>query len=494
MNLAALGDENVRRFGEYVALEFEGRDITNVEQQRGAARVAHALRRLGVGVSDRVVVLLPNCPEVTQAYGGILRLGAVIVPVVFLLSREEVRHILADSEAKVVITSSDLASKVEGWKGSVVPVGGGDGGATWDELVGRESDEFPVLDREDHELAVILYTAGTTGRPKGVALSHGNLASNARAAASLYELDRTAWSLAVLPLSHSYGLTVMNAGNILGTRAVLLRWFTPERVLETIERFRVQSMAGVPTMYVYLLNYPEAGRYDTSSMRSWGSGAAPLPLEIVEPFEKKFGGRLMEGYGLTEASPVVSAHRLSGLRKLGSVGQPIPGVAVAILDDADRALPAGEIGEVCVRGPNVMLGYYRLPEETATTLRNGWLHTGDVGRLDEDGFLYIVERKKDLIIRGGFNIYPREVEEVLYAHPRVAEAAVIGMPDALMGEDVLAFVALKPGPVVGADDIIGFCQTRLARFKCPKQVRFVDALPKSPIGKILRKELRARVG
>jgi long-chain acyl-CoA synthetase len=264
-------------------------------------------------------------------------------------------------------------------------------------------------------------------------------------------------------------------------------------VLETIERFRVESMAGVPTMYVYLLNYPEADRFDTSSMRSWGSGAAPLPLEIVEPFEKKFGGRLMEGYGLTEASPVVSAHRLSGVRKLGSVGQPIPGVEVAILDDADRPVPTGELGEVCVRGPNVMLGYYRLAEETAKTLRNGWLHTGDVGRLDDDRFLYIVERKKDLIIRGGFNIYPREVEEVLYAHPHIAEAAVIGMHDALMGEEVLAFVALKPGTAADADEVIAFCQTRLAKFKCPKQVRFVDALPKSPIGKILRRELRARV-
>jgi long-chain acyl-CoA synthetase len=493
MNLAMLGDENVRKFGEYVAVHFEGRDITNVEQQRAAARVANALRRLGVGVGDRVVVLLPNCPEVTQAYGGILRLGAVIVPVVFLLSADEVQHILADSEAKVVITSSELASKVDDWAGSVVLVGGGSQGLAWEEWIARESDAASMVARDDSDLAVILYTAGTTGRPKGVALSHGNLAANARSAASLYELDRSAWALSVLPLSHSYGLTVMNAGNILGTKGVLLRWFTPDRVLDTIERFRVQSMAGVPTMYVYLLNYPEADGFDTSSMRSWGSGAAPLPLEIVQPFEKRFGGRLMEGYGLTEASPVVSAHRLSGVRKLGSVGQPIPGVEVAILDDADRPVPTGEPGEVCVRGPNVMLGYYRLPDETAKALRNGWLHTGDVGRLDDDGFLYIVERKKDLIIRGGFNIYPREVEEVLYAHPHIAEAAVIGMRDVLMGEEVLAFVALKPGAAVGAEEVISFCQARLAKFKCPKQVRFVSALPKSPIGKILRKELRARV-
>jgi long-chain acyl-CoA synthetase len=464
-----------------------------VQQQRAAARAARALERLGVGVGDRVVVLLPNCPEVMQAYGGILRLGAVIVPVVFLLSPDEVRHILEDSEARVVVTSPELVSKVEGWTGPVVLVGGGAGGLDWETLLAREDADAPIVPRQPSDLAVILYTSGTTGRPKGVALSHDNLAANARAAASLYELDRTAWALAVLPLSHSYGLTVMNAGNILGTRAVLLRWFNPELVLETIERFRVQSMAGVPTMYVYLLHYPDAGRFDTSSMRSWGSGAAPLPLEIVEPFEAKFGGRLMEGYGLTEASPVVSAHRLSGVRKLGSVGQPIPGVQVAILDDEDRPVPAGELGEICVRGPNVMLGYYRLPDETARTLRHGWLHTGDVGRLDADNFLYVVERKKDLIIRGGFNIYPREVEEILYAHPAVAEAAVIGMPDPVMGEEVLAFVVRKPGAEAEADAIIAFCQERLAKYKCPRRVRFVPSLPKTPVGKILRKALRAEL-
>ena len=490
MNLARLGEDNVRTYGEYVSLVFEGREWTNVAQQRMAARFAHALRRLGVGVGDRVVVLLPNCPEVLQAYAGILKAGGVIVPVVFLLSAEEVRHILADSGARVVVTASQFLDKVEGWTGALVLVDGGDGGHAWADLVAGPPDDFPAVERDDGDLAAILYTAGTTGRPKGVALSHGNLASNARAAASLSELDRTAWALMVLPLSHSYGLTVMNAGHVLGTRGVLLRWFNPEGVLETIQHYRVQSMSAVPTMLVYLLHYPDAGRFDTSSMRVWGSGASPLPVEIVEPFEAKFGGRILEGYGLTEASPVVSAHRLSGVRKLGSVGQPIPGVQVEIVDDDDRPLPAGEMGEVCVRGPNVMQGYYGLPEETARALRHGRLHTGDMGHLDGDGFLYVVERKKDLIIRGGFNIYPREVEEVLYAHPAVAEAAVVGRRDPLMGEEVLAFVALKPGGTVDASGLIAFCQERLAKYKCPRQVRFVDALPKSPIGKILRKELR----
>ena len=502
MTLARLGDENIRRFGEYEALAFEGRRLTNVDQQRAACRVAHALRRLGVEAGDRVVVMLPNCPEVMQSYGGILRLGGVIVPVIFLLGEAEVVHILTDSEAKVVITSSDMVWKVEKQIG-VLPTlrhvilvdgGGTTGVRSFAEEIVRERDDFEPVPRAESDLAVILYTSGTTGTPKGVALSHGNLESNARSSASLYEMDRERWGVGVLPLSHSYGLTVMNAGHILGTRGALLRWFNPEEVLKTIQEFRAEALSGVPTMFVYLLNYPEASRYDTSSMRLWGSGAAPLPVEIVEPFERRFGGKLLEGYGLTEASPVVSAHRLSGVRKLGSVGQPIPGVTVSIRDDEDRALRPDEVGEVCVNGPNVMLGYYRNPEETARTIRNGWLRTGDMGRLDADGFLYIVERKKDLIIRGGFNIYPRDVEEAIYAFPKTAEAAVIGMPDTLMGEEVIAFIVLKQGQSATPEEVIAFCQGRLAKYKCPKAVRFVDSLPKSPVGKILRKELRSQIG
>ena len=501
MSLTRLVEESLEKYGEYVALAFEGRQYTNVEQHRRAARVANVLRRLGVEPGDRVMVMLPNCPEVLQSYGGILRAGGVIVPVIFLLGDKEVAHILADSEAKVVITSSDMLWKVEAQIG-VLPTlgqvllvdGGGDGRTlSFTDAIAGESDEFPTVERAGHDLAVILYTSGTTGLPKGVALSHDNLESNARAAAALHELDRADWAVGVLPLSHSYGLTVMNAGHLLGTRAALLRWFNPEEVFTTIQAFKAVSMAGVPTMFVYLLNYPDAERFDTRSMRVWGSGAAPLPVEIVEPFERKFGGKLLEGYGLTEAAPVVSAHRLSGVRKLGSVGQPIPGVRVSIQDDDGRHLPAGEVGEVCVMGPNVMTGYYRSPEETARTIRDGWLHTGDMGRLDADDFLFIVERKKDLIIRGGFNIYPREVEEILYAFPKTAEAAVVGMPNALMGEEVLAFVVLKSGETATPDEVMAFCATRLARFKCPKEVRFVDSLPKSPIGKILRKELRTQV-
>ncbi len=500
MSLARLAEENLHKYGEYVALAFEGRRYTNVDQHRAACRLANALRRLGVEPGDRVMVMLPNCPEVMQSYAAILRCGAVIVPVIFLLGDKEVAHILTDSEAKVAITSTDMLWKLQAQIDTLPSLrrvllvdGGGGGTLSLPDETAEEADVAPIAERDPGDLAVILYTSGTTGVPKGVALSHHNLESNACSAAALFDLDREEWAVAVLPLSHSYGLTVMNAGHILGTRAVLLRWFNPEGVLDAIQSFRAVSMSAVPTMFVYLLHHPDADRYDTSSMRLWGSGAAPLPVELVEPFERKFGGRILEGYGLTEASPVVSAHRLSGPRKLGSVGQPIPGVEVTIRDESDRPVPAGEVGEVCVRGPNVMLGYYRNPEETSRAIRAGWLHTGDMGRLDGDGFLYIVERKKDLIIRGGFNIYPREVEEALYACPKVAEAAVVGMPDPLMGEDVLAFIVLKDGQRAPAEEIIAFCQTRLARFKCPKQVRFVDSLPKSPIGKILRKELRTRV-
>lgn len=500
MSLALLSDDNIQRFGEYEALAFEGRRITNMDQHRAASRVAHALVRLGVQPGDRVVVMLPNCPQVMQSYGGILRVGAVIVPVIFLLGEAEVAHIVADSEARVVITSSDMVGKIEKQIGVLpnlrhvllVSGGGQSGLRSFEEETDGESDRFEAVPRGDGDLAVILYTSGTTGTPKGVALSHANLESNARASATLFELDRERWGVGVLPLSHSYGLTVMNAGHILGTRSALLRWFNPEEVLRTIQEFRAEAMSGVPTMFVYLLNYPGASAYDTSTMRVWGSGAAPLPVEVVEPFEHRFGGKLLEGYGLTEASPVVAAHRLSGVRKLGSVGQPIPGVTVSIRDDDDRALPVDEVGEVCVQGPNVMVGYYRNPEETAKTIRGGWLRTGDMGRLDADNYLYIVERKKDLIIRGGFNIYPRDVEEALYAFPGVAEAAVIGLPDTLMGEEVVAFVVLKPGQAATADEVAGFCQARLAKYKCPKEIRFVDALPKSPVGKILRKELRGQ--
>lgn len=501
MNLAQLSEENVERYGEYVSLVFEGKEYTNLQAQQAANRLANALHRRGVTAGDRVVVMLPNCSEVLQSYAAILKLGAVVVPVIFLLGPEETRLILEDSEAKVVVTSPDMLWKVEPFIDTLSTLtqvilvdGGGDRRTlSFQELIERESDRFATVERADEDLAVILYTAGTTGRPKGVALSHGNLIANARSAASLFELSREDWGLGVLPLSHSYGLMLMNAGNILGTRAVLLRWFNPEEVLQSIQAYRVRSMSGVPTMYVYLLNYPGAEQYDTSSMVYWGSGAAPLPLEVVEPFERKFGGRILEGYGLTEAAPVVSAHRLSMERRLGSVGKPIPGVEVKIFDDEDRELPVGEVGEVCVRGPNVMLGYYRMPEETAKTIKNSWLHTGDMGRVDADGYLYIVERKKDLLIRGGFNIYPREVEEILYAHPKIAEAAVVGMPDPLMGEEVLAFVVVRSGQEVTAEEITAFCHAKLAKFKCPKQVRFVDSLPKSPVGKVLRKELRKLV-
>jgi len=298
MSLTRLARESLDRYGEYVALAFEGRRYTNLEQDRAAGRLANALRRLGVCPGDRVMVMLPNCPEVTQSYAAILKCGGVIVPVIFLLGDREVAHILADSEARIVITSADMLWKVEAQIGVLPSLrhvllvdGGGDGKTrSLGAEAAQEEESFATVERRSDDLAVILYTSGTTGVPKGVALSHDNLESNARAAAALHELEREDWAVSVLPLSHSYGLTVMNAGHILGSRAALLRWFNPEEVLRTIQQFRAVSMSAVPTMLLYLLNFPDAERFDTGSMRVWGSGAAPLPAEIVEPFESSAAG------------------------------------------------------------------------------------------------------------------------------------------------------------------------------------------------------------
>jgi long-chain acyl-CoA synthetase len=361
----------------------------------------------------------------------------------------------------------------------------------WADLVAETGRPTPAPD-DPEALAVLLYTSGTSGRPRAAMLSHRALLANIRQVAQVEPpmIHGNDVVFGVLPLFHVYGLNAV-LGQLLShqARMVLVEGFDPEGALDIIEDEAITVLPVAPPVFAYWRAIENLGDR-LGPLRLALSGSAPLSVDLIEWFTGATGVVVHQGYGLTEASPVVSAHRLSGPRKIGSVGQAIPGVEVSIQDDGDRPLPVGEVGEVCVRGRNVMAGYYRNPEETARTVRAGWLHTGDMGRLDEDGFLFIVERKKDLIIRGGFNIYPREVEETLYGHPKIAEAAVVGMKDPLMGEDVLAFVVLRSGEQATEAEIAAFCERRLARFKCPKQVRFLDALPKSPIGKILRKELR----
>lgn len=498
MNLIELAEQNYKKYGEYSYIVFEGKEYTNLQMLSFSRRLANALRSLDVERGDNVVVMLQNCPEVLISYQGILRAGGVIIPVVFLLGEKEIAHILENSQAVAIITSKDLLNKVDKAREGcasvkhVIVTEDDDVPGTikfWKIVHESPDEEIPLKIKED-DLAVILYTAGTTGTPKGVMLTHRNLYSNAANSASIRSVERGDIGLSVLPLSHSYGLTVMNISYLFGNKNVLLRWFNAEEAFRLIEKYRVTGFAGVPAMFAMMLNHPEADKYDLSSLERCGSGSAPLPLEVLRAFQEKFDCTVREGYGLSEAAPIVSSHYPDRPQKPGSIGQPIPGVEVRIVDENDNDVPVGEIGELIVRGPNVSPGYYKMPDETAKTFRNGWLYTGDVAKMDEDGYLYIVERKKDLIIRGGFNVYPRDVEEILHRHPAVLDAAVIGVPDPVMGEEVKAFAVLREGQRPSEEELMEYCQQHLAKFKCPKYVQFIDNIPRSAIGKVLRRDLR----
>lgn len=506
MNLAQLADDNIRLFGEYPYLTFNDHDYSNVEVNRIANRLAHGLKSLGLKPGQAVVVLMPNCPEVIVSYQAILKNGAVVIPVLFMLSAREVRYILQDSEATALITSTkfldkarEAAKDLPTAKNIILADGEAEGTLSLNALIAKGSDDFAMVETRSDDVAVMLYTAGTTGRPKGVMLTNLNLYANAKLTHVTIEFspDDPTWrgrdsvSLLVLPLAHAYGLTVMNVGFLTGARYILMSWFEPEQAMALIQKYRVTDFSGVPTMYVYMLQHPNFSKYDLSSVRSWGSGSAPLPIEIQKVFDQKIRKPISEGYGLSEHAPVVSTQRRNRENRRGSVGLPIFGAEVRIVDDDDRELPRGEAGELVVRGPCVMKGYHKLPEATARALRNGWLHTGDIARMDEDGYIYIMERKDDMIIRGGENIYPREVEEILYRHPAVSEAAVIGVPDPMMGQEIRAYVVLRAGHAAREDELIEYCLANLTKFKTPKTVAFLEAMPKNQMGKILRKELRA---
>ncbi len=497
MNLASLADENVATYGEYESTIYEGRSYTNVELFECARRFASALSDLGIGAGARVVVMLPNCPEVGQSYGAILRIGGVVVPVLFLLATEELVHILSDSEAKAIVTSPEFASKAVEAAAAVEPhsrvivVGGApDGTVSYEEIVDAASPDAPLVEREPSDAAMFMYTSGTTGRPKGVVLTHGNLLHQAQALHEIAEMDRSKLGLGCMPMAHAAGMVAWVAGMKTGGRAVLMRWFDPELFCKLVEEYKVAGTGLVPTMAAFLLNHPATENYDLSSLEQVIFGAAPVPVELVKEFEAKTGAYVRVGYGLTEAAPFLTADRRSSPRHEGSVGFAIPGVELAILDAEDKPLPPGEHGEICARGPNIMAGYHGMPEETAKTLRNGWLHTGDVGYLDSDGYLFVIDRVKDMIIRGGFNIYPHDIEELLHEHPGVAEAAVVGVPDPVYGEEVEAFVVKKLGADVTEDELLTLCRERLAKYKTPKRITFTPDLPKSQVGKVLKRVLR----
>jgi len=499
MNLASLAERNLAEFGEYVRLVFEGTDLTNRALHDRSCRLATALADLGLRPDDKVVLLLPNCPEVFVSYAGIWRAGMIVVPVLFLLEARELAYILDNSSARAVITAPELWSKVEDALAThpdvVAIVTGGDeelppGARSFDALV-RAHEPSPLVERAPTDLATILYTSGTTGKPKGVMQTHHNLFANAMNAWNT-NTNRVLGqvNLLVLPLAHTFGLSSLIAGYLFGGRSVLMRWFDAAGALALIERHRVTRMAGVPTMFVYMMFHPDRARHDTSSVTHWLVGAAPMPVEQVKRFEETFGGTMYVGYGLTEACPGVASEREGLPRKLGSTGRPLAGVDVRIIDETGNPVGVGAVGEICVRGENVSPGYFENPEATMETFRDGWLHTGDMGYLDADDYLFIVERKKDLIIRGGFNVYPKDVEEVLYRHPKVREVAVVGVPDERMGEEVCACVVKHDGVDVTKEELIVHCQSSLAKYKTPRFVEFVDVLPKTTIGKIQKKAVR----
>jgi len=501
MNVVELADATWERVGDYPdALIFEDRSYSSGELRAMSHRMSGVLRDLGVEPGDRVAVMTPNCPEVGITYSATWRLGAVTVPLLFLLALPEVAHILKDAEPKVVLVDPDFASVVRNAIAGmasppkVVLIGDeADDGLCTGRLLAQAEPVSRAEAMEPDDLAGINYTSGTTGRPKGVMLTHGGMTfvSNAFMETGDYVDDEV--SLGALPLAHGYGILTQLVGMRLKAHGVMMRWFDPTQALRHIQEHRVKTFASVPTMLVYLLHHPELDSFDVSSLERVGSGAAPCPLELMDAFEQRFGCTIYEGYGLTESTIACCTQRRSLPKVVGSVGIPIPGVTVKILDDGHNELPRGELGEICVFGPTVTPGYYRLPEATAEAVRDGWLHTGDIGRQDEAGNFYVVERKKDMIIRGGLNVYPRDIEEVLFEHPAVAEAAVVGRPDAEYGEEVVAFVVLKPGEAATAGDVIGFCRDQLAKYKVPKEVHFLDALPKNQVGKVLRRQLRQQV-
>jgi long-chain acyl-CoA synthetase len=456
-----------------------------------SSRVAGLLAARGIGPGDRVGLMLPNVPLFCVVYYGILRRGAAAVPMNVLLKGRETAHYLSDPGAKAVFAWEPYAEHAR--------TGAAEAGAecievepeAFAELLAAAEPQREVAPCEGSETAVILYTSGTTGVPKGAELSHANLAHNCRAAVGLFGLGADAVTLGSLPLFHSFGQTcAMNATICAGGCLTLIQRFDPGKALEVIERDRVNVFEGVPTMYSAILNDPAADTTDVSSLQVCASGGASLPLELMRAFEEKFDTMILEGYGLSETSPVASFNHPDRERKAGSIGTPIAGCEMKVVGDDGRDLPVGEVGEIVIRGVNVMKGYWNKPAATAEVIdADGWFRSGDMARADEDGYFYIVDRKKDLIIRGGYNVYPREIEEVLYEHPAVREAAVVAVPDGEWGEEIGAAVALKDGTHASAAELRDFVKDQVAAYKYPRHVWFVDELPKGPTGKILKRSI-----
>ena len=498
MNIAELALKNLE-VGEHVSYIFEEREITNVEMDRAARKFGNALKKLGVSRGDRVIMQLPNCPEVLQAFQAIWRIGAISLPINYLVGQEEINFIYRDSGVHTVITSPEYLDKVKIAQANCSAVKNivmvadkpHDGIHDFHTLIRESSDDLEMVQTDDDDVATMIYTSGTTGTPKGVMLTHGGLAYSARMQQETTRLPQDLVSMAILPLCHSFGVAMMNGSFLrLKGKVVIMRQFNLEQLFANIDRYKVQSVPIVPTMIVYMLMFPDYAKYDISSVKHWVCGSAPLSLDTWKQFKEKFGMEIGEGWGLTEAGANNATNIGLDVIKPGSIGKPMNGMEMKIVDLDGRDLPQGEEGEIVLKGPMVMKGYWNLPEETAQAIKDGWLYTGDIGYVDEDGYFFITDRKKDIIIKGGENISQRVIEEVLYAHPAVSEASVIGIKDRVYGEEIKAFVTLKPGRETTSEEILEYCRGKLKKFFVPKEVVILDAMPKTLVGKILKKELR----
>jgi len=498
VNIAENLERAAHHFADKPAILFEGAAITYRDLRDQVCWAARGLDTLGVGMGDRVALFLPNIPAFPVAYLAIETIGAIAVSINTMLTTEELEHILTDCGATMVFTTADLLPRLQPLvgrlikpEGVVVCEGAASGYRTLGDLGGGSTERFPARAMDRNNPAAILYTSGTTGRQKGAVLSHGNVVSNMYATGHLLRVDPDDRLLLFLPLFHCFGQNfIMNTAFNSGASIVMHRRFVQDEILTSIRRDGVTMFFAVPTVYIALLNAgikPSA----LSSVRYYFSAAATMPTEVAARWHERFGLPVYEGYGLTETSPFASYNHEWEYRP-GSVGTPIEMVEMRVVDADDRPLGCGEWGEILIKGPNVMLGYWNHPEETAAALRGGWFHTGDIGYVDEDGYVYLVDRVKDMINAGGFKIWPREVEEVLYRHPAVKECAVVGMPDEIKGESACAVVVLHPGTAASPAELDAYCRDHLATYKVPERFTFAAELPKSSTGKILKRVLRAQ--
>ncbi|MBF0279145.1 MAG: long-chain fatty acid--CoA ligase [SAR324 cluster bacterium] len=518
LNLSSILENSARDYPEKTALVFMGKRMSYAQVNAMSNQVAQGLKAAGIVKGDRVALSCPNVPYFPIVYFAILKAGAVVVPLNVLLKAREIKYHLEDSQAKAYFCfegTAELPMGKEGYSGyeesnccknfwmimaDPSALSTMEHVETLGTMMGKQSPHLTGSASSAEDTAVILYTSGTTGQAKGAELSHMNIMMNTILIGELFDARHEDIQLTVLPLFHTFGQTVqLLAGFYRGNTIVLIPRFDPETVLTAFEQENVTVFCGVPTMYWGLLNFPDAEKkFDlkkiASTLRLCGSGGAPIPVEILRGFEERFKVSILEGYGLSETSPVATFNRADRERKVGSVGQAIWGVEVKIVDKDEKTMPIDEIGEVVIRGHNVMKGYIGRPDATAEAIRDSWFHTGDMGKMDKEGYLYIVDRVKDMILRGGFNVYPREIEEVLASHPAISIAAVIGVPDESHGEEIKAFVILKEGAQATSEEIVEWSKKNMAGYKYPRSVEIHQSLPMTATGKILKRELKAAIG